>query len=151
MSICSEPVGVMNRYDYERTDTGHRQRRRHNHGIEDEEYDTVLQIPEPGRTVVLKALEEEAEDISAECGTKCTAEDLIARYEDLRKYEDTCFWDRDFQLLGNFDEDSLIHSEIGEYLGLGERQDEKIVDFEMGKNRVRLKTNIAPWDLEDDE
>ena len=115
-------------------------------GIEDEEYSTILPIPEPDRSAVLAALEVEAD------GEEYSAEDLIRHYEDLRDYEDVCFWDTDFDFLNYMDEDSLIHSEMGEFMGLPERQDSNIIAFPAGKDGTDIKAEIkiAPWELEDE-
>ena len=111
-------------------------------GIEDEEYTTIEQIPEPDRSTVLKALEKQCDD-------DMTAEELIAYYEDLRNYEETCFWDTDFALLDSMDEDTLIHSDFAAKLGIGERKDVKMFDMPMedGKS-IKVELNAAPWDVE---
>ncbi len=111
-------------------------------GIEDEEYTTVEQIPEPDRGTVLKALE-------AQCDDDMTAEDLIAYYEDLRNYEETCFWDTDFAFLDSMDEDTLIHSDLAAKLGIGEREDVKKFEMPMENGKsIKVEMNVAPWDVE---
>ena len=116
-------------------------------GIEDEEVTTVERIPEPDRAIVLKALAVEAE-MEEEEGI--TAEDLIESYEDLREYENICFWDMDFVLLDEITEDELVHSDAAKFLGIDERQDVKTVEFSTdGKNKVKMEMNIPPWENED--
>ena len=113
-------------------------------GIEDEEYTTIELIPEPERSIVLKGLEREAEEDFG-------PEDLILHYEDLREYKETCFWDVDFALLDDIDEDSLIHSDLAKILGIGERQDVRQVEFSVagGNTKVKMEINDAPWDSEE--
>ena len=113
-------------------------------GIGDEEYTTIERIPEPERSIVIKGLECEAEEDFG-------PEDLILYYEDLREYKETCFWDVDFALLDDIDEDSLIHSDLAKILGIGERQDVRQVEFSVagGNTKVKMEINDAPWDSEE--
>ena len=121
--------------------------------MEDEVYSTIMPIPEPERSIALKAMEAEAEDSQIDGIDKITAEDLMKRYEDLREYEETCFWDIDFDMLNYLDEEALRSSETAKFMGIGERQDRKIIQFPGkgdGKD-LNVELNIAPWDMEDDE
>ena len=109
-------------------------------GIEDEEVTTVERIPEPDRSIVLKSLEVwEDEDL--------TAEYLINQYEDLREYEEVCFWDTDFAFLDQMSEDELIQSDMGKFLGIGERQDTKVMELSTdGNNKIKFEVNMPPWE-----
>ena len=112
-------------------------------GIEDEEVTTVERTPEPERSIVLKALEAwEDENV--------TAEDLINLYEDLRKYEEVCFWDTDFLFLDQMSEEELIHSDMAKALGIGERRDTQVMEISTdGSNKIRFEVNIPPWENEE--
>ena len=113
-------------------------------GIEDEEYTTVEKIPEPERSVALDGLK----DYASELEEPATAEEVLSEYEDLRNYGEICFWDTDFTMLDDYDEEALIHSELGKYMGLGERQDVKKMEMEIGGSKVKVEMNIAPWESE---
>ena len=112
-------------------------------GIEDEEVTTVERIPEPDRSIVLNALEVwEDEDL--------TAEYIINQYEDLREYEEVCFWDTDFAFLDQMSEDELIHSDMAKFLGIGERRDTQVMEISTdGNNKIKLEVNIPPWENEE--
>ena len=92
-------------------------------------------------------MEKDARILSEE-DDSTTPEDLISLYEDLHNYQEICLWDTDFALLDQFDEDTLTHSESRKALGLGERKDTKIINYEVGKARVRMEMNVAPWEEE---
>ena len=113
-------------------------------GIEEEEYTTVEKIPEPERSVALAGLEKYAAELEEEA----TAKEVLSEYEDLRNYGEICFWDTDFAMLDEWDEEVLIHSELGKYMGLGERQDVKKMEMEIGGSKVNVEMNIAPWERE---
>ena len=117
-------------------------------GIEDEEYTTIERIPEPERSVALDGLKEYAFDMSLETGEETTAEGVLAQYEDLRNYDEICFWDTDFALLDRVDEDTLINSEVGKALGLAGRKDIKKMEMDIGGSKVNMEMNIAPWERE---
>ncbi|MBR1629091.1 MAG: hypothetical protein IJ679_07490 [Lachnospiraceae bacterium] len=112
-------------------------------GAEDEEYTTIEHIPEPERSVVLAALEQEIEE------DEDTPEDMILDFEDLRTYGDLCFWDEDFAFLDDMSEEELLNSSFGEMMGISERRDQKVVEFDMEGKNVKLDMTIAPWDMED--
>ena len=115
-------------------------------GIGDKEYSTVEQIPEPERSIVLAALESEADPDT-------TAESLIKYYEDLREYVEVCFWDADFAFLDEMDEDELSNSALNEYMGIIEKEDRKIIEFPSGGKKstnIKAELNIFPWDMEDE-
>lgn len=117
-------------------------------GIEDEEYTTIERIPEPERSAALDGLKEYALYESGERGEEVTEEEMLSVYEDLRNYDEICLWDTDFNLLDRVDEETLINSEVGKALGITERKDMKKMEMEIGGNKVNVKINIAPWDLE---
>ena len=85
----------------------------------------------------------------AEKDIDAAAEELLGRYEDLREYEEICFWDLDFTFLDKYSEDDLIHSPMGELMGLSERRDIKTMDMDFGGSKVHMEMNVAPWENED--
>ena len=91
-------------------------------GADDREFSTVLRIPEPDRTVVENAARKSVE---GQCGPD-ELEDLVEyilnQYEDLREYDESCFWDTDFLFLDDMTEEELLGSELNEYLGIGVRR-----------------------------
>ena len=103
---------------------------------------TIHRIPEPDRSVVIKALQEDAfEDF--------TAEEMIKKYEDLREYIETCFWDFDFDMLNLLPEDTLVNSTLGESMGLVERHDPVQVEVKIaGKSLGKTEVEIPPWEIE---
>ena len=132
-------------------------------GIEDEEYTTIERIPEPERSMALKGIRDDAEQVAYESTEKgdgsygevteedidTVAEELLSRYEDLREYKEICFWDTDFMFLDDYDEDDLIHSPVGEFMGLAERKDIRSVDMDLGGSKVHMELNVAPWENEE--
>ena len=132
-------------------------------GMEDEEYTTIERIPEPERSIALKGIRDYAEQVAYESTEKddcsygevaekdidAAAEELLGRYEDLREYEEICFWDTDFMFLDDYAEDDLIHSLVGEFMGLSERRDIKTMDMTFGGSKVHMEMNVAPWENED--
>ena len=125
----------------------HEKESKHGNSLDGGVITTVLRIPEPERSIVLEALDEETE------GEDITGEDLICEYEDLREYLEICFWDTDFAFLDMVDEGSLIHSDAGELMGLSERRDTKIIEFPIDKSGKRVKAEIKmpPWSFEDND
>ena len=125
-------------------------------GIEDEEYTTIERIPEPEWSIALAGIREDAKDEAADrfgngytdSDLDVVAEELLTEHENLRQYEEICFWDTDFAFLDDCDEDTLIRSQAGEFMGLGERQDVKKMEMEIGGNTVKMEVNIAPWEME---
>ncbi len=110
----------------------------------DEEFTTVEHIPEPGRTLVLDSLKEEAEEEE-----ELTAEELLLQYEDLREYEVICFEDLDFLMLDIMDMDALVHSREAKILGIEERTDVKKVEYEIGSMKVSMDLYNPPWESEE--
>lgn len=107
-----------------------------------EECSTVKRIPEPDRTVVLKAIQEN-------CETEDDPEDLMKWYEDLREYVELCFEDTDFLLLDDIEEDVLYRSELAEVIGISRRPDVLMTEMNYGEGvPVHMSFRIAPWDLE---
>ena len=103
---------------------------------------TIQRIPEPGRSIVIKALEEESDG-------EYTAEDQIRYYEDLCEYPETCFWDYDFEMLNYAPEDMLLDSPLGETMGLSRRDDKTQVEVMIdGVSIVKGEFQIHPWELE---
>lgn len=103
---------------------------------------TILHIPEPGRSVVLKALEEDADE-------EFTAENQIRYYEDLCEYPETCFWDFDFEMLNFAPEGMLNESTLGKYMGLSRRGDRAQVEVKVdGVSIAKGEFEIHPWELE---
>ncbi|SCY14435.1 hypothetical protein [Butyrivibrio sp. INlla14] len=123
---------------------------------DEEEYSTVMPIPEPDRTTVKKAiLEDMAGDYEGEELEEVT-EDIINMYEDLRRYEESCFWDVDFLLLDKVTEEQLRNSPANEYFGIIDPKEPNVVEFpfrdEDGKQiNIQANIDINPWDMEDDE
>ena len=119
-------------------------------GIADEEYTTVLQIPEPDRSVVMDAVKKQYEE-------ECEPEELdemveyvMNSYEDLREYGETCFWDEDFMLLNDMSEEKLLRSELNKYMGIAEPKNSNIIEFPVvgkdGKEKIyRAEIKIQPW------
>ena len=121
-------------------------------GIEDEVYDTIMHISEPDRSVVLSALEKESDE------SGMSAEEMITLYEDLREYDEVCFEDTDFAFLDDFDEETLVNSDMGKKLGIRKGTDGKKMEIELKEDEVFLSRaqakkvsfefNVGPWDLE---
>ena len=104
---------------------------------------TVLRIPEPDRTTVLAALEEDAAE------GESTAEDLIRYYEELEEYIETCFWDFDFRLLDVMSEEALTESPIAQEMGMEKRRDSVQVEVKIaGVLLAKGEAEVHPWDLE---
>ena len=116
----------------------------------EEECSTVMNIPEPDRTVVLNAIRNENPDFSEEeiAGT-------INLFEDLREYGSTCFWDADYSLLDKYSEEELRNSDLNDRMGIVDKERSNIIKIPFkdtnGKS-VNVKTEflINPWDLEDE-
>lgn len=125
-------------------------------GIEDEEYTTVMQIPEPDREKVLKAIRKQCEDECSPEEVDEAVEYTISLYEDLRHYDEICFWDMDYALLDEMDEEELQSSSLNQYMGISDTKEPNIIQFPMkGKDgrdvNVSVKLDIHPWDMEDEE
>lgn len=73
---------------------------------------------------------------------------MILLYEDLRNYGETCFWDMDFALLDEMDEDALANSDVSKLMGIGARSNIRTVELSMDDNiKVNMEINAAPWDM----
>ncbi len=125
-------------------------------GIEDEEYTTVMPIPEPDRGKVLNAIREQYEGQYAPEEMDDKVNYFINLYEDLREYDETCFEDTDFLLLDKMSQEEIIKSGLDEYMGIIVPKETRSIEFPVqGKNgqelNVKAEIYIHPWDLEDED
>ena len=116
---------------------------------DDEEYTTIERIPEPDRSYVLSVFREEAEE-------ELTGEELLEEFEDLRKYDESCFWDFDYAMLDMIDEPTLRGSSMWEELGIGDDKELRYIDVKTsdgkgGMTEMRLEVPVLPWDQEEEE
>ncbi len=122
-------------------------------GIEEEgELTTIERIPDPDRAVVLKALEKECEELEPPENDEDDygPEEMILLYEDLRNYREICFWDMDFALLDEMDEEELANSDVSKLMGIGARSDVRTVELSLDDNlKVNMEINAASWDMEE--
>ena len=114
---------------------------------DDEEYSTIERIPEPDRSYVLSCFTKEA------AGEGYTGEELLEEFEDLRRYDESCFWDDDYAMLDTIDEATLQSTSLWEDLGLematGKRYiSVKTSDGKGGTMQVRLEVPAVPWEEE---
>ena len=125
--------------------------------ITDEEYTTVERIPDPDRAKVLKGLREAH---AGECKPEELdeyVENVMSFYEDLREYDETCFWDTDFMFLDDMTEEELYKSNLNKELGiLPPKEEPNIVSFPIkGKDgrelSIQAQIKIAPWNMEEED
>ncbi|MBQ8940679.1 MAG: hypothetical protein IJ062_02505 [Firmicutes bacterium] len=117
---------------------------------EDEDYSTVINIPEPDRTAVLNAIRNENPNFSEE-----EIEETINLFEDLREYGNVCFWDTDFTLLDKYTEEEIKNSELNERMGIIDMERSNIIKIPFGDRNGKsasIKTEflINQWDLEEE-
>ena len=122
---------------------------------EDEDYSTVLPIPEPDRSYVKSCLIKDYKSEYESEELEIVVEDVLGYYEDLRGYLDSCFWDTDFLLLDDYTEEQLLKSDANKSLGIMNPKENNIIEFPFtGKDgkqsNVRAEVDIDPWDLEDE-
>ena len=122
-------------------------------GIEDEEYTTVMQIPEPERTKVWNAVLEQAKDECCDESPEKMAEFLMNMYEDLKEYENLCFQDTDCLMLDEMSEDEIVGSALNAFMGIADRKEDKVIRFPVdGKNgsqiNVTATINMFPREME---
>ncbi len=123
--------------------------------IEDREYTTVMLIPEPERTIVKNAIRK---SLKGQCAPEELEEEVehsMNWFEDLREYEESCFWDTDFLFLDDMTEEELLGSELNEFLGIGVPKENKIIEFPVkgqdgGNVTVKAQMKVYPWDFEED-
>ncbi len=119
---------------------------------DDEELTTIERIPDPDRAIVLAALEKECEELEPpeDDEDDYGPEEMILLYEDLRNYREICFWDMDFAVLDEMDEEELANSDVSKLMGIGARSDVRTVELSLDDNlKVNMEINAAPWDLEE--
>ena len=78
----------------------------------------IKRIPEPQRSEMLNELEGIIKDQLSQYDD-CSAEDLIAYYEDLEYCFESCFMDIDCLFLDELTEEELVRSDLAKQLGIG--------------------------------
>ncbi len=78
----------------------------------------IKRIPEPQRSEMLNELEGIIKDQLSQYDD-CSAEDLIAYYEDLEYCFESCFEDIDCLFLDEMTEEELVRSDLAKQLGIG--------------------------------
>lgn len=123
---------------------------------EDEEYTTVEQIPEPERTIVRDAVRKMCEGSVPEEELDEHVDYVLSTYEDLREYEESCFWDHDFMLLDDMTEDEIRESGLNEMMGIVGPKPSNVIEFPFKyadgeEKNIKAKVIVHPWDTEDKE
>ena len=122
---------------------------------DDVEYTTVEQIPEPERTIVKDAIRKQYEGSVDPEELEDFLDYALSTYEDLREYEENCFWDHDFMMLNEMSEEELIKSDLNEVLGIADPKPSNVIEFPFrqsdGKEKnIKAKVIVHPWDAEDE-
>ena len=109
----------------------------------------IKKIPEPAREQIMKELLAEATDLK-KSDPKAWEEDiseisnqLMAYYEDLEKYDLTCFEDEDFLFLDDMDEAEMEDSGFAHALGVNIKGDEATVKIEDNGQNFEFGENLA--------
>ena len=123
---------------------------------EDEEYTTVEQIPEPERTIVRDAVRKMCEGSVPVEELDEHVDYVLSTYEDLREYEESCFWDHDFMLLDDMTEDEIRESGLNEMMGIVGPKPSNVIEFPFKyadgeEKNIKAKVIVHPWDTEDKE
>ena len=109
---------------------------------DDDEPFSIKQIPEPDRSYVISVLKNELDD-------DLSVEDFMRYFEDFGEYEETCFEDVDFAMLGYVDERTLRSTPLASYVGLQDEQGKHEMDLTVGGKKIRAEFKIAPWECEE--
>ena len=77
----------------------------------------------------------------------------LSTYEDLREYEENCFWDHDFMMLDEMTKEELINSDLNKVFGFAGPKKSNVIEFPFrqsdGKERnIKSKIIVHPWDAE---
>ena len=123
---------------------------------EDMEYTTVEQIPEPERSIVKDAIRKDYEGSVEPEELEDLLDYALSTYEDLREYEENCFWDHDFMMLDEMTEEELINSDLNKVFGFADPKQSKVIEFPFrqsnGKEQnIKAKIIVHPWDAEEKE
>ena len=121
---------------------------------EDMEYTTVEQIPEPERTIVKEAIRKQYEGSVEPEELEDLLDYALSTYEDLREYEDSCFWDHDFMMLDDMTMEEILNSDLNKVLGIADPKPSKVIEFPFknadGQEKsIKAKIIVHPWDEED--
>ncbi len=121
---------------------------------EDMEYTTVEQIPEPERSIVKEAIRKDYEGSVEPEELDDLLDYALSTYEDLREYEENCFWDHDFMMLDEMTEEELINSDLNKVFGFADPKQSNVIEFPFrqsdGKEKnIKAKVIVHPWDAED--
>ena len=118
-----------------------------------ENHDPISRIPEPGRSEMMEELRVEAEEnrageeeLYADETLEETAESLMAYYEDLNRYVETCFEDTDCLFLDDMDEEAMEESGFAEGFGVNVKGDEAEIKIE-GEGQ-KFEFTVPAWELE---
>lgn len=109
-------------------------------------------IAEPIRSIMMEELKEEAADIQEqdpetyEESIPEIAEDLMACYEDLDQYIETCFEDTDCLFLNEMNEKELEESGLVEAMGINIKGDETQVKIEI--DGQQFEYSVPAWEAE---
>ena len=117
---------------------------------------TVKHIPEPDRTYVRDQIlrEIDGDRVDGEDPEEF-AEYMLSMYEDLKNYDETCFWDFDFLLLNKSTEEDIANSELNKMMGITDLKPDSFVEIPLEnkdgeKRTIKARLNIDPWDVEDE-
>ena len=120
---------------------------------EPESHERVKRIQDNDRQLMMEELRIDAEqnragakELYANETLEETAESLMAYYEDLDMYEETCFEDIDCLFLDDMDEDEMERSGMADFLGMNIVGDEAKVKVE--GNGQQFEFSIPAWEVE---
>ncbi len=123
---------------------------------DDMECTTVEQIPEPERSIVKDAIRKQYEGSVEPEELEEHIDYALSTYEDLREYEEYCFWDHDFMMLDEMSEEELISSDLNKVMGMADPKPSNVIEFPFrqsdGKEQtIKAKIIVHPWDTEEKE
>ncbi len=111
-----------------------------------EEADYISRLPEPARSDLKKSIA-----VGMEGDDEDEAEFILSMYEDLREYDEICFWDHDFLLLEHMSMEEIKKSDINKEMGILPEQEAGTVEFDcdIGKGKkTKVSLKVPPWELE---
>ena len=118
-------------------------------------HEQVQRIPEPVRSQMMKELLVEAENYKKidpetwEEEVPEIAEQMMSYYEDLEKYNETCFEDEDCFFLDAMDESEMQDSGFADDMGVNIKGDVASVKIE--GNGLSFEFDVSAWDVENND
>ncbi len=103
----------------------------------------IAHLPEPYRRELEEFYREEADGETDE-EREDYVQYMLSLFEDIRNYNETCFWDWDFKLLDDITMDQIKNSEVNRECGIIPEEEPS---FTIDKN-IKITIKVSEWEID---